>query len=83
MAQALARVYVGFDLVGLLDVNQETNLVDAQRIANTWPEEKVVLQVGGTKRHIKPVHRTLRTIAPDIAIPRKPHVSTIPRRAHH
>jgi len=48
-----AHIYVGSELVGLIDGTDESVQRDAQKIANAWPKDLTVLQIGKSKRIVK------------------------------
>lgn len=50
---AVAKVYVGDELVGLIDVDAKVKIT-AQNLANAWPNEKTVLCIGKDREVIKP-----------------------------
>lgn len=84
---ASARVYVGGELVALIDGNPDNIRQDAQRLANTWPKETTVLQIDKAREVVKPRSGAIRVIYSQMygdQMTRKPHTEAKPisRRAH-
>lgn len=77
MAQVSGKIYVGGELVGLVDVGTVDQLrADAQKLANAWPDETTVLVSNLVGRQvIKPRKGVVRLVFAAAPV-RKSHVET-------